>query len=589
MLTQKIKSLLEESWLLRYSEPGKALEIAEKCLSLSQEEKTVDGVYCSEGMKGVSLFLLNKKEKVFEHLEKAISFLERNPNHLWHTRFLIFYANANHNAGKLTQAISSVKKAVRLATTSESSSLLADAYAMQGTIYRNVNLFEESIAAFSNALEIRVMEGDKRSVASSLNQIAYSYASLGEYGASLDYYSRSEQVRMDEGFRSDLGYTCLGKASVYELIDDNNQAETCFRKGLDIASEFNDRRLECHCSIGLGKMKIKTGDLSSAEQLLTKALDISTFIGASELKQVVLLALSEFQEKEGNYKDSLLSLKEHLSLKEEQGVLETVSGMHRETISLLNEVDSSLRYARRIQNAILPSEDFLKEHLSSHFTIYQPFINGSLGGDFYFCQEKNGILFFAAADCTGHGVPGALTSMLAHTALRIAINDEGIEDTGDILDFCKKYFSTILRTDETEGEVNDGMDITLISFNKSSKKLFFSSANNPLYQVRQDKMFEYKGNKGSISKTTHVEKFDTIEISYEPDDTFYFGSDGFKDQFGGAENKKFSSKRLRDLIMSVQPLSLRDQREVFVNTLNQWIGPEAQVDDILLIGFRLKD
>jgi len=584
MQIQKIRTLLEESWLLRYSNPGRAMELAEQCFSLSNAEEYSLGISCSEGMKGVCQFLLNKREMVFELLERAIIYLERNPDHLWHARFLVFYANASHNAGLLSQAITSVKKAVRLATTSGSFSILADAYAMQGTIYRNVSLFEESLEAFMSSLEMRRKEGDKRSFASSLNQIAYSYATMNDYGKSLDYYSQSEQIRRDEGFESDLGYTYLGKASVYERIADNPQTEDYFQRGLEIATKFGDRRLECHCSLGLGKLNLKLNNLESAGSLLNRALDISRSIGASELKQIVLLSLSELQEKEGDNRNALLSLKEHLSLKSELGVVETVSRMHKETISLLNDMDSSLRYARRIQQAILPSEDYLRDHLASHFIINQPFISDSIGGDFYFCLEKNGIIYFAVADCTGHGIPGAMTSMLAHTSIRIAINDEGIDEPGKILDFCKGYFSTVLRTDEIDGEINDGMDITLISFSKETRKLFMASANNPLYQVRKEHLYEHKGNHGSISKTTHIEKFDTVEISCEPGDIFYFSSDGFKDQFGGKDNKKFGSKKLKELLLSVQDLSLSSQKEAILNTLNQWIGPEQQVDDILVAG-----
>lgn len=587
MQTQKITSLLEEAWLLRYSDPNRALELSEHCLRMSRGEEYLMGVSCSEGMKGVCLFLLNRKETVFEHLERAILYFERNPDHLWHARFLVFYANASHNTGMLTQAVSSVKKAVRMATAGGRTSILADAYAMQGTIYRNVSMFEESLDAFMRSLEMRRKEGDKKSVASSLNQITYSYATMKDYEKSLAYYSQSEQIRRDEGFESDLGYTYLGKAAVFELISDNNLAEDYFQRGLSIAAKYGDRRLECHCSLGLGKLSLIVNNLSSAGSLLNKALDISTSIGANELKQIVLLSLSELQEKEGDHRNSLLSLKEHLSLKSVLGVAETVSRMNKETINLLNDMDSSLRYARRIQNAILPSEDYLNTHLASHFIIDQPFISDSIGGDFYFCQEKNGKLFFAVADCTGHGVPGAMTSMLAHTSLRIAINDEVIEEPGQILDFCKDYFASVLRTDEVEGDINDGMDIALISFDKVSKKLFFSSANNPLYQIRQKQLFEHKGNRGSISKSTHIEKFDTFEISHEPGDSFYFSSDGFKDQFGGSDNKKFGSKRLKELLLSIQEYGFPVQKDTVLRTFNQWIGPESQVDDILLIGVRL--
>ena len=461
MQPEKIRSLLGEAWLIRYSDPGRALELSEESFLLSQKEEEQWGIACSTGMKGVGLFLLNRREEVFDLLSKAITWFERNPDHIWHARFLLFYSNACQNEGDLNQALGSARKAVKLALSGGSPEIVGDAWALQGMIFRNVSLLDEALAAFTSSLEIRRKSGDLRSVASSLNQIAYCHSAMKKYDEALLIYSESEKIREDEGYESDLGYTFLGKASVYELMGDDASAVGYYRKGLDTALRFGDRRLECHCLLGLGKIDLRNNELVSSKATLKKALAISRDIGANELKVNILLSLSQLQEARGEFNCALFSLKEYVSLNSEQGVASTVSRMHRETIGLLSDMDSSMRYARRIQNAILPTTEYLTTHLSSHFIINKPFISDAIGGDFYFCMEKRDKIWFAAADCTGHGIPGAMTSMLAYTSLRMAIDDEKIEEPGEILDYSREYFKSVLSPDEADGEINDGMDIAI--------------------------------------------------------------------------------------------------------------------------------
>lgn len=582
-----IANALEEAWLLRYSQPDEALKLAEVALRNATASEDSAGIAYSSGMIAVCHFQLNLKESVFKNLETAIRWMESNPDHLWHARYLVFYANACQNAGKLPTAFKAIQKGILLAGKSGSPDLVADAWATQGMIYRNIHMYKEALGAFRNSLEIRRNLNDHRSVASSLNQMAFCHASAGEYNDALSHYSISEELRISKGFESDLGYTLLGKASVYEMSGEPKKAEDYYRRGLDLSARYQDRRLECHCKFGLGTVLMANGDCESAELFLKEALQISESINSNELSQKILIRLSDLQERLGYYAEALESLKNHLALRTRTRTIEALSSLHRETITLVNEIDASLRYASRIQNAILPSEGLLSAVFDSFFVVCQPFISGTIGGDFYFAVESRGLIFFAAADCTGHGIPGALMSMLGHSALRKAIIDEEIEFPGEILSFCQTYISELFSDISASGEVNDGMEIALCLYDKKRRKLSYATAGSTFYQLRGEELVEHKGSRASISRDSLAVGYDTYEIDYHHGDVIYMFSDGIRDQFGGPEGKKFGSRRLKELLLSVNKLGMEEQKSEIVSSINRWTGSEAQVDDMLLIGIKL--
>lgn len=256
------------------------------------------------------------------------------------------------------------------------------------------------------------------------------------------------------------------------------------------------------------------------------------------------------------------------------------------------EITDSINYAKRIQEAILPSIDFIKTHLPNSFIYYQP--KDIVAGDFYWAEKVDDNFFIAAADCTGHGVPGALVSVVCCNALNRTVNEFKLSDPGNILDKTREL--VLESFSKNGGDIKDGMDISLISINGNSVK--WAGANNPFWYIVSSfeggdqrsgdvALKEIKANKQPIGKTDNPEPFTTHTIELQKGDSLYLFTDGFADQFGGPKGKKFKYKQLEELLVSTNPLSLSSQHEALRNALKNWMGNLEQVDDICVIGIRV--
>ncbi len=263
----------------------------------------------------------------------------------------------------------------------------------------------------------------------------------------------------------------------------------------------------------------------------------------------------------------------------EHRVSERTAELHEKNKDIIN----SITYAKRIQRAILPPINHIKEHLKDSFIFYKP--KDIVAGDFYWFEHKGDLLFIAAADCTGHGVPGAMVSVVCSNALYRSVNEFGITETGKILDKAREL---VLETFAKSGdEINDGMDISLCSINKKTNKVCWSGANNDLWYIHQNELTEVKAHKQPIGRTTKPSPFPTHHLELEKDTVLYLITDGFADQFGGKEGKKYKRKKLKELIISTQDSYLERQKFKLDKVLENWKGGLEQVDDVTIIGVKL--
>jgi serine phosphatase RsbU (regulator of sigma subunit)/HAMP domain-containing protein len=255
---------------------------------------------------------------------------------------------------------------------------------------------------------------------------------------------------------------------------------------------------------------------------------------------------------------------------------------------LYKQVTDSIRYAKRIQEAILPPDSFVKKLLPDSFILYKP--KDIVSGDFYWIEQLNGKVLFAAVDCTGHGVPGAFMSIVGHNLLRQIMSKLQFVQPSIILDELSKGVREILHQRSfEEASAKDGMDITLCSFDKKNYELEFAAAFNPLYLVRNGELFEIKGNKFSVGIYIEKEpqKFTNHKLQTQKGDVIYIFSDGYADQFGGPRGKKFMEKQFRDLLLTIHAKPMPEQRRILEQTFEHWRGNEDQVDDILVMGMRV--
>lgn len=251
------------------------------------------------------------------------------------------------------------------------------------------------------------------------------------------------------------------------------------------------------------------------------------------------------------------------------------------------ELQESLNYAKSIQQDILPSREDVKVVFDKSFHINIP--KNVVSGDFYWFTMKNDKALFSLADCTGHGVPGAMMSMLGANILDYAVNDLDNEDPALILSRVNQRIQEIFRSFHTKNIRRDGMDLALIAYNRKRKRLQFSGAKRPAILIRNGSLLtEIRGDSVTTGRDAQYDySYSNVLLQLQEGDTLYLFSDGLQDQFGGERNKKFGAKRLKELLLDVQKFDMDKQKEIIEYTVNKWKGNNEQTDDISMFGFKV--
>ncbi|MBL6871598.1 MAG: SpoIIE family protein phosphatase, partial [Flavobacteriales bacterium] len=273
---------------------------------------------------------------------------------------------------------------------------------------------------------------------------------------------------------------------------------------------------------------------------------------------------------------ALLKMKDELAETErilEQKVkerTEEVVKQKAEIEELYTDVTASIRYAKRLQDSILPPEKQIKKYFPSSFVLFKP--KDIVSGDFYWIGKQKNEFMFAAVDCTGHGVPGAFMSLVGANGLNSAFKERKLSKPGLILDDLNRYANEALNK-SADDSIRDGMDITLCSINSKEMKLRFAGANNPVYLIRDGELEIYKTNKFAIGSFNHEEhNYENFEIDLIKGDKVYAFSDGYPDQFGGERGKKFMYKKFKELLVETVNESMENQKRKLEERLAEWMG-----------------
>jgi serine phosphatase RsbU (regulator of sigma subunit) len=260
----------------------------------------------------------------------------------------------------------------------------------------------------------------------------------------------------------------------------------------------------------------------------------------------------------------------------------------KEELSIKNKnITDSINYARRIQLAMIPSARYFKNIFPESFIFFKP--KDIVSGDFFWIAEKKDKVFVAAVDCTGHGVPGAFMSIIGIELLRKLIINQGLEEPSAILNELNKNFAEIFK-DVENVTLRDGMDVAFCTIDRGTGILEFAGAFNPLYLIRENKITEIKGDRFSVGLEDYengTQNFTNHHIQLLKDDMIYIFTDGYSDQFGGPEGKKFKYRRFRHLLLNLHDLPVKEQQEQLERSMEEWMGSSDQVDDILIIGMKI--
>ncbi|MGE0568554.1 MAG: PP2C family protein-serine/threonine phosphatase, partial [Bacteroidia bacterium] len=275
-------------------------------------------------------------------------------------------------------------------------------------------------------------------------------------------------------------------------------------------------------------------------------------------------------------------IKTNKQLNEKNNIIEN---QKKEVDEKNREIIDSINYAKRIQNALLPSISNFDKNFNEYFVLYMP--KDIVAGDFYWFQEHDRKVYLAVADCTGHGVPGAMVSVICINALNRVLKEFEITETGKLLDKTKELI--IHEFEKSDSTVQDGMDIALVSIDFAKNEIQYSGANNSLWLIKsgEDRITEIKADKQPIGKYISETSFGTKKITMNKGDVYYLFSDGYADQFGGPKGKKFKYKQLNELLVKLSTKRMDKQQHELKQAFDFWRGALEQVDDVTLIGIRI--
>jgi serine phosphatase RsbU (regulator of sigma subunit) len=330
---------------------------------------------------------------------------------------------------------------------------------------------------------------------------------------------------------------------------------------------------------------------TDAESRKQKIIILFTVIGMVLLTALLIFGVYQYRLKISSEK-KLQSLNSDLNLKnyqlvEKSDIIESQHGMiHQKN----KEITDSIRYAQKIQTAMMPLKHEFASYFKESFVFFKP--KDIISGDFFWITEKNDKIIFATGDCTGHGVPGGFMSMLGVSLLNEIINEHDLTEPALILSRLRKKVITALRQKGLSGEQQDGMDMTICVIDKTQMTLQYAAANHSFYLVRKNEtgyeLLEHKGDKQPVGIFGNdLKPFKQFTLELKTDDIIYTMTDGYADQFGGEKGKKFKYKQLKDMLVSIQNETLSDQEEIIKQRFYHWKGSLEQVDDVTIIGIRV--
>ena len=304
---------------------------------------------------------------------------------------------------------------------------------------------------------------------------------------------------------------------------------------------------------------------------------------------------NELEEKVRERTAEIMAQKEEIeaqrdSIQEQRNILSDINRTLQKAYVEIEEqkkhIEDSIHYARRIQNAILPPDEYVAALLPDAFVLYKP--KDIVSGDFYWMANVDGLAVVAAVDCTGHGVPGAFMSIVGSNQLNYAVTVKKTVRPDLILNALNEGVTKTLRQTRLSSSVKDGMDISLITIDYTNAKLNFAGGNNPLFLIRNDELIQIKADKFPIGgyMGEALKDFTNNEWDLQKGDVMYLFSDGYVDQFGGTDDSKFLVRRFRELLLKIHKEPMNEQREILNQVNEDWKGNSVQIDDILVIGIR---
>jgi serine phosphatase RsbU (regulator of sigma subunit) len=568
---------------LRLTKYEKAIEYNVRALKIYEEVKDDFSVYGLLNNIGGIYYNQNNYNKALEYFLKALEVIKHNGNKAE-------TASELNNIGQLytmmqdnKAALNYFNQALEINKQTNDLNTYAEIMGNIGSLYLKINRYDKAEEFLQNAKRINEKVDNKLNLANNLTNISEIYDKQNDFSNTIKYLEDALAIekQIDDKEQLKLTYHQLeGAYKKYKKID----KAYYYLKQYSVLQDtlFNKESAQ---QIADMETKYKTEKKEKENQLLNKQLEIKNIQSREQkiylLISIIIVALVGFLAV-NLLRQNKQKQKTNLQLAEKNKIIEEKSHLVEEQHK---DITDSIKYAQRIQQAILPPEKMWFDIMPDSFVFYAP--KDILSGDFYWIEQKNDTVYVAAADCTGHGVPGALMSMVNYNLLNKAVLELNLDVPSQILDAVNKWLTISLHQTYNESAVRDGMDIALCSINKKTKQMQFAGAFNGGYIFKKDGSFiDMNGDKKPVGLFIEdkIQLFTNHDFKLEAGDRIFIFSDGYTDQFGGPKGKKLKYQNFKKYIAESTYLTMPEQKKFLQTKFMEWKGNYEQVDDVLVIG-----
>lgn len=508
---------------------------------------------------------------------------------------------------------------------------IAACYNNIANVYGDQGENQKALEFFQKSLTLKEKLGNKKGIAYTLNNIGSIYTALDNHTKAREYYLKSYEIKKEINDARGILSSLTNIGASYYYADDLNNAVKYFLLSSAQANEIGAKDIELSGYQNAAETYMQLKDFKKAAEYFSQSLSLKDSILSIESTKALheMQAKFNFEKQEKEIKIlkqeteiqaldvartrlikngfiigfililiiafiiyNRYQIKQKANKKLEFQKQE-ITRQHNELNVAYGQIEAknkditdSIKYAKRLQEAILPTAEFERTFSNNGFILYKP--KDIVSGDFYWMWKKNHLIFIAAVDCTGHGVPGAFMSIVGHNLLNQAVKEHNLTTPSLILDEVNKGITQTLRQYEEESTVKDGMDISLCCLNTDTLELQYAGAFNPLWIIRNNSIQEITADKFPVGTFIgeKLNRFKNNTIQLNKGDKFYMFTDGYADQFGGPKGKKFKYKQLQELLLKNASISLDKQKRELDLAFISWIGQLEQIDDVLIIGIQ---
>ncbi|HTL82406.1 MAG TPA: tetratricopeptide repeat protein [Bacteroidia bacterium] len=457
-------------------------------------------------------------------------------------------------------ALADYRRSIGFALAIGDSSNLDDNYSNIGVVYQDMKMLDSAQFYYVIATIIRERMHDKYGLLNSYNNLGSVGIELGNFKEAEQWYLKAIELQREVKSLSSLQSSYHGLSDVYDSLNDPGRSLDYLRKYNVVHDSLFD--LRSAKAINAMELKYEQDKKEKEEKIKQEAEERQRRTVLGFLIAITLL-VSGF---------SIFLFNRFRVIRRQKILIEVKN----------KEITDSINYAKRLQEAILPPRRMVQELFPESFIFYRP--KDIVAGDFYWVMENGDDLFFAVADCTGHGVPGAMVSFVCSNALDRAVKEFELKDPGKILDKVTELLLDTFR--KSEEEVKDGMDISLCHVHQHRTKLSFAGAHNSCWIIRNGELITLEADNQPVGKYDNLKPFRSHTFDLQKNDGLYLGTDGYSDQFGGEKGKKFKTANVRKMLIVNADRPMKEQLEIMSSTFEKWRGNLEQVDDVCVMGVK---